>query len=75
MELYPVLSEDNYSKRHYVTYSSKRDFKKNIGSNQDDSDSNICKKKTNKKNYFCLTFSKKVYVFNHQLLMEIIFFI
>jgi len=32
------------------------------------------KKKTNKKNFFCLTLSKKVYVFNHQQLMHEIFF-
>jgi len=38
--------------------------------NQADSRSNICKKKTNKKNFFYLTFSKKVYVFNHQQLMN-----
>ena len=43
--------------------------------NQTDSRSNICKKKANKKNFFYLTFSKKVYVFNHQQLINEIIFI
>jgi hypothetical protein len=45
-------------------------FKKNYGWNLDDSDSNICKKKTNKKKYFHLTFTKKVYVFKGQQLIK-----
>jgi len=57
-----------------VTYSCKKVFKEFQGWNQADSLSNICKKKTNKKNFFCLTFSKKVYVFNHQQLINDFFF-
>jgi len=45
-------------------------FIKLLGLNLDDSGSNICKKKTNKKNFFYLTFSKKVYVFKHQQLRK-----
>jgi len=40
-----------------------------------DSDSNICKKKGYKKNFFCLVISKIVYVFNHQQLNAIKYFI
>jgi len=40
-----------------------------------DSDSNICKKKGYKKNFFCLVNSKIVYVFNHQQLKTIKYFI
>jgi hypothetical protein len=42
--------------------------------NPADSGSNICKKKTNKKNFFRLTLSNKVYVFNAQQLRFVIFF-
>jgi hypothetical protein len=42
--------------------------------NPADSGSNICKKKTNKKNFFRLTLSNKVYVFNAQQLRFTIFF-
>jgi len=46
------------------------------GKNPADSGSNICKKKTNKKNFFRLTLSNKVYVFNaQQLRFEIIFYL
>jgi hypothetical protein len=45
------------------------DLLKNCCRDKADSGSNICKKKTNKKNFFPLTFSKKVYVFNGQLLI------